>query len=70
MKIATHLLVRVALPLLAFSLVSTSVQAKEGKPRGSGHARSTIYFQAGTESGANDWYTPPRDPGRHQLIGS
>ena len=69
MKIATRLLARVALPLVAFTLVSTSAQAKEFKPRDSRHARSTVYFLAGTESGATDWYAPPRDPGRHQLIG-
>ena len=70
MKTATHLLVRAALPLLAFALVSTSAQAKAVKSRGSHHARSTIYFQAGSDSGVTDWYAPPRNPGRHALLGS
>ena len=70
MKTATYLLVRAALPLLAFALVSTAAQAKEFNPRSSDHARSAVYFQAGSESGATDWYASPRNPGRHQLLGS
>jgi hypothetical protein len=50
MKIATHLLVRAALPLLAFSLVCTSIQAEESD-EGPLHKTGRTFEKVATNTG-------------------